>query len=122
MLLANDFDLKGPKSSVHYGIDLNGHPALQLNGQPIEKVSLEKTSLGEWVSATTEHIPDSSTKKISVLIPPVHVEDGEKPVATIAIASTHKTSKGGTDAVEGQLIGYEVEYLEGSAQHVHTAA
>ncbi|MDA4845997.1 hypothetical protein [Hoeflea poritis] len=117
---ANHYQLEGANSTIVYGPDIAGRPHIVLNDRVFDEVSVEPTSAGELATAVIDLAPDVYTKRITVLIPPVHVSAGPQPVETIAVFSTHRTSAQGTQPLVGQLIEYEIEIVKGTADHILT--
>ena len=61
-----------------------------LNDRVYDEVSVESTLAGELASAVIDLAPDIYTKRITILIPPVHIDNGAQPVETVAVFSTHR--------------------------------
>lgn len=117
---ANHYQLEGTNSTIVYGPDIAGRPHIVLNDRVYDEVTVEPAAAGELASAVIDLAPDIYTKRITILIPPVNVDHGAMPVETIAIFSTHRTSVQGPDSLIGQLIGYDVEVLKGTADYILT--
>jgi len=119
---ANYFELKGPKSTISYGIDLAGNPQIVFNNKAYFGVQEQRTAAGPMASVLIESVADDHATYLSLLIPPVQLPEGaaRQSVETFAIFSTHKTSFAGPTLVNGQTIDYKVEALKGTATYVLT--
>lgn len=83
------------------------------------KFTTETCALGVLVTMTIEISPDAFTRDVSLIVPHVHLgKQGEAPVESVAVFSTHKTTIAGHDAVTGQVTTYETLSLKGRARRV----
>jgi hypothetical protein len=80
-------------------------------------IDQEKIELGLVVSVCLDESPDSHTTVLSLAVPAGNRSEDLKsiPVKTFAVRTTHRTSIGGPDLVEGQIQTYETYVLEGNA-------
>ena len=123
----NHFELEGKDTKVTYSTESFSGPP-QLTYQDSERTisalgddfHTEKTALGKVVSMTVEIVPDGWTRSVSVLIPLVHLGDGQSPavVKTLAIFSRRKSHIAGPGAVQGQVTTFETLDLAGMASQV----
>ncbi len=120
--VANYYELKGPKSTISYGIDITGNPQIVLNNKAYFGVLVQRTAAGPMASVAIETAPDDYTKFLSLLIPPVQLPAGasQAKVETTAIFSMHKTTIAGPKLVDGQTIEYEAETLKETASFILT--
>jgi hypothetical protein len=81
------------------------------------QIHLEHIQLGYMASVVLNEAPDSHTTTFSLAVPAANRPDEVKSIAvkTFAVRTTHRTSIGGPDLVEGQIQTYETYGLEGNA-------
>lgn len=121
----NLFELTGEYTQITYSTtSITGQPQfnyqdqqrdVNVTGDDIRSVD---TEIGTLVTVTLEVIPDLHTLTLTLLVPQINLNEGESPLSTLAILTTHLTSIGGPSLVEGQLQTYEVVALEGTARLV----
>jgi hypothetical protein len=122
----NLFELAGEYTQITYSTtSITGQPQFHYQDQQRnvnagrEDVRSQDTEIGAQVSVTLEVIPDLHTLTVTLLVPRINLGGGtESPLSTLAIFTTHRTSIGGPDLVEGQLKTYEAVTLEGKASLV----
>ena len=118
MIQANTYLLQGAESKIEVVRNFGGQPNILLDGELFEGVRIEETSVGPIASVVLSAIHDERTDILSVILPPVNLDDGgQAPVVTAAIFSIHKTTIGGPDGVSGQIVDYKIEPLTGVAEH-----
>lgn len=121
----NLFQLSGQGRHISYATSgLNGLPHLHyqdsqhnlsFSGDQIRTVA---TDLGTLVSVTIQLTPDAGSSTYSVLIPRMHLRNGETgQVRTEGILTLHRSSIIPA-LLHGQLDQYSVSALHGTAQHV----
>lgn len=69
---------------------------------------------GRLLTVTVEAVPDLSTLTLTVLIPDVSLTAEAATIDTVAILTTHATTIGGPDLVDGPLQTYQVVPLRGT--------
>ncbi len=121
----NVFELKGMGIELTYSTtSLSGHPqltykdmksTLTYRGEEIRQLDSE---IGQEVTVTLEQIPDLSTETLTLILPAINVEGTGTNFQTHAIITTHRTSIGGPDLVEGVLQSYRMKKLRGKARTV----
>jgi hypothetical protein len=125
---ANYFVLSGKDTQISYATEsLSGLSLLTYQGPSGshsftgDDIRREKTGIGELVTAgPLEAIPDLRVVTLTLLVPDVNLIDGwaETPIATLAIITTHHTTIGGPELVQGALQTYEAVALQGTAEFV----
>src|SRR4051794_13933863 len=126
--VANYFVLNGENTQISYATtSLSGVPQLTYQGQfgshsfSGEQIDHVDTDIGELVMVRPlQVIPDLWEVSLTLLVPDVNLVAGgaETPIATVAILTTHNTSIGGPQLVQGALQTYETVALQGTAEFV----
>ncbi len=124
----NRFELRlGGTTIVYTTSSIAGQPTLSLDedgnsrswsGSEIER---EETSLGALVTVTLDFIADFKRDTLSLLLPEIHLpqDGGSSDFTAIVIWTTHRTSIGGPQLVEGPIQVYTcVKTFHGTAQQV----
>lgn len=122
----NLFELAGEYTQITYSTtSITGQPQFHYQDQQRdvnvagEDIRSQDTEIGTQITVTLEVIPDLHTLTVTLLVPRINLGGGtESPLSTLAILTTHRTSIGGPDLVEGQLKTYEAVALEGTARLV----
>lgn len=106
----NSYELVGPHTQVTYTVPpLTREPMLTLRERKRvlkfsgDQIRIADTEMGHWISVTTDQIPDLHTVTFSVLLPDINATKGDSYFRTQAIRTTHRTSIGGPDLVNGPL-------------------
>ena len=122
---ANNFRLEGGGLEVTYSLPSGwlvmpggefGDRRLQVEPYPL--------AIGTFVHFTLQSIPDGNETSLSLLLPVVNLPQDvdEVAVTAFAIVTTHRSSIGGPDLVDGQLQTYDVRALKGTAYFAHEGA
>ena len=121
----NVFELKGMGIELTYSTtSFSGQPqltykdmkrTLTYRGEEIRQLDSE---IGHQVTVTLEQIPDLHTVTLTMILPAINVESTETSFQTYAILTTHRTSIGGPELVNGVLQTYLMRTLRGTAQTV----
>ena len=83
-----------------------------------DEIRVAETEIGRLVTVSLEAVPDLHVITLTLLLPPVHLQNGESRLRTDVITTTHRTSFGGPRLVKGQVITYETTTLTGAARAV----
>ncbi len=83
-----------------------------------DEIRHSDSEIGQQVTVTLEKIPDLQTVTFTLLLPTINLDEPEIRFRTIGIITTHRTSIGGPDLVQGVLQTYRVKELRGTAQRV----
>ncbi len=124
----NHFELEGAgQTSITYSTSsIAGTPQLSykdadreasFSGDEIR--SSRNALLGTLVSVDLANRPDQDTLILVLVVPTVNLDDsGTAKIRTFAVLTTHRTSIGGPDLVDGQLQTYKTVNLRGTASQV----
>lgn len=121
MVLANKylFDQGADGDLVYLDPDVSGGPQLIYKGKSYtgNEINVEKSDIGKLVTVTLKTVPDTYTKFLTLLVPPVNFAspNGAAYVVSYAIISKSLTTIAGPDGVSGQVISYEALFVAGSA-------
>jgi hypothetical protein len=128
---ANTFFLAGDNADIHYFTTSDvGLPMFtyiypdgeaRATGDDIQIVPLVTGVwfFGHLVSIYVDAAPDAWARSITLVLPDINLErEGDTAFTTFAVETTHFTTDGGTDLVQGQLQEYAVIPLEGMARFV----
>jgi hypothetical protein len=118
----NDYVLSGDGVTVHYralcdNLNLRYEQGEQRIDAGADQIRTQVTELGTEVSVTLESVADLRTITFTVLIPTIHLGAGQfqTEAATVAIATTNRTTIDGSASVVGSLQTYRVLRLNGTA-------
>jgi hypothetical protein len=124
----NSYYLKGKdKSIVYTTTSFTGQPkfiyehrgtTLTFEGNDIHQLD---TEIGQQVMVTLNLVNDDHTTTLTLLVPEIHLDlaGSETSFITTAIITTHQTSIGGPNLVQGVLQTYRIEKYSGTAQKRH---
>ena len=122
----NLFELRGEDGSeiTYSTTTVTGVPELSYQGPHGENVfsgesiATSDTELGSEVTVDVHPIRDGNTRILTVILPPIRMEDRGDPVSlkTFSVFTTKKSSIAGPPA--GQDFSYEVTALTGEARFV----
>ena len=121
----NLFDLSGGDIRVHYSTSsIAGQPLLTYQDEQRQlsfsgdEIRRAETEIGAQVSVTLEAVPDLHTLSFTLLLPAVRLREGGAQVEAVGILTTHRSSIGGPQLLEGALQSYSPVTLCGEAQAV----
>ncbi len=122
----NLFELSGGEFRVTYSTSSFAGPP-QLGYQDAERelsfsgeeIETGEVSVGRVVTVVLGDWPDFGSFAFSFLLPlRFNLQDGESAFSTVGVRTTHRTSIGGPELVEGALQTYEAVELQGTARLV----
>ena len=85
---------------------------------PGNNIRSQTSELGTLLTVTLQIILATGDEtKLTLLLPPFHLTLGEQPIKTLAIRTRSIDPTIGPP-LEGQMLTYQVSYLEGTARHI----
>jgi len=109
---ANQYEHVAPILPVHYSRSgFSGESQLRYrlgNSDPLDfsgdEIRVEKTEIGQIVSVTVRPVPDLETVTLSIVIPDINADAGERVLfESSIILTTNHTAIGGKELVKGPL-------------------
>jgi hypothetical protein len=121
----NLYELAGRRVQITYATtSFTGEPrlsyrsptqSLEFRGDEIRAI---RTEIGQQITVTLREVPDLKTVTLTLLIPDINLERGTGLFETKAIITTHRTTIGGPDLVQGPIQSYDTQDLFGRASEV----